>query len=123
MLNDVLKAITDALIHPGICVRDVGNLIATQFPDMNYVDRDIYNVRALICRQRLDGYTGTVAVIKEFNKLKIPYIAKWADPDTKEDLIGIVFSYPLLLLMTALLWEVIQVDKTYSINIFSYLLF
>ena len=77
----------------------------------------------MIRHQRLDGRTGTAAVIKEFDELKIPYITKWADPDTKEDLVSIVFSYPLLLSITALLWEVAQADMTYSINIFSYLLF
>jgi hypothetical protein len=47
----------------GIRARDVGGIIQREFPESVYTQRDIYNARAIIIREKLDGYNPTTALI------------------------------------------------------------
>jgi len=71
------------------------------------VDRDIYNARALIRRERLDGCTATVTTLKDFNDAGIHYRVKWVDEEKKDELVGLLFSYLTLLGMVKESWEVL----------------
>ncbi|KAL7754553.1 hypothetical protein ACKLNR_014603 [Fusarium oxysporum f. sp. zingiberi] len=63
----------------GIRARDVRAVVQEQHPESIFTQRDIYNARALINRDKLSGYTPTAALIKLFDELHIPYLAKWVD--------------------------------------------
>ncbi|KAL0941310.1 mutator-like element [Colletotrichum truncatum] len=65
----------------GIRARDVGTIIQEQFPESVFTQRDIYNARARINREKLNIYTPTTALIKLFDEREIPYIVKWADDE------------------------------------------
>ncbi|RKK89591.1 hypothetical protein BFJ70_g17849, partial [Fusarium oxysporum] len=73
----------------GIRARDVRAVVEEQHPESSFTQRDIYNARALINREKLNGYTPTAALIKLFDEMEIPYLVKWAD-DQPNRLLGLV---------------------------------
>ena len=118
----IVEAIAKASRHPGIRAREVGSLIADQFPESTLVDKDIYNTRSELRREELGGRTPTGALIAAFDAEGIPYRVKWAD-EAKEELVGLVFTTESLMEMTARYWELTQADMTYKTNLFGYPLF
>lgn len=106
----------------GIRASDVAAIVKYQHPDAVYTRRDIYNARSLICREKLNGYTPTAALIKLFDEKKISYIAKWAD-DNPDRLLGLVWTFPFCLQMWKRFPEVISFDNTYNTNRFKLPLF
>lgn len=104
-------------------MREVGNLIITQFPLSFYVNRDIYNLRVEICRQHLNSRIITVVIIRDFNLKGILYKVLWVDLVKKEELVSLVFSYLTLLCMIKEFWELAYTDITYNTNVFRYPLF
>ncbi|GKU08734.1 unnamed protein product [Fusarium langsethiae] len=86
------------------------------------VDRDIYNAWALINRDKLSGYTPTGALIKLFDELHIPYLAKWVDNEPSR-LVGLVWTFSYCLQMWKRFPEVISFDNTYNTNRFKLPLF
>ncbi|KAL0944244.1 mutator-like element [Colletotrichum truncatum] len=106
----------------GIRARDVGAIIQEQFPESVFTQRDIYNARARINREKLNGYTPTAALIKLFDEREIPYIVKWAD-DEPNRLVGLVWTFPYSLRMWKRFPEVISFDNTYNTNRFKLPLF
>jgi hypothetical protein len=120
--KEVLKTIAKAAGHPGIRAREVGSIVADQHPETSLTDKDIYNTRAILRREELGGRSPTGALIALLDEEKIPYKVKWED-DRKEMLVGLVFTFPDLMEMTARNWEVVSADMTYKTNVFNYPLF
>ncbi|PNP73906.1 hypothetical protein FNYG_12757 [Fusarium nygamai] len=106
----------------GIRARDVRAVVQEQHPESIFTQRDIYNARALINRDKLSGYTPTGALIKLFNELHIPYLAKWVDNEPNR-LVGLVWTFPYCLQMWKRFPEVISFDNTYNTNRFKLPLF
>jgi hypothetical protein len=106
----------------GIRARDVRAIVEQEHPDTTFTQRDIYNARALINREKLDSYTPTAALIKLFDEMKIPYLVKWAD-DEPTRLLGLVWTFPYCLQMWKRFPEVISFDNTYNTNRFKLPLF
>ena len=52
----------------GIRARDVRAIVEEQHPDSTFTQRDIYNARALVTREKLAGYSPTAALIKLFDE-------------------------------------------------------
>lgn len=73
----------------GIRARDVRAVVEEQHPESQLTQRDIYNARALINRDKLNGYAPTAALIKLFDEMEVPYLVKWAD-DQPNRLLGLV---------------------------------
>ncbi|KAK2129038.1 hypothetical protein NOF04DRAFT_1343948 [Fusarium oxysporum II5] len=82
----------------GIRARDVRAVVQEQHPESTFTQRDIYNARALINRDKLNGYTPTAALIKLFDKMDVPYVVKWAD-DEPSRLVGLVWTFSYCLKM------------------------
>ncbi|RYC78757.1 hypothetical protein BFJ63_vAg18370, partial [Fusarium oxysporum f. sp. narcissi] len=72
--------------------------VQEQHPESIFTQRDIYNARALINRDKLSGYTPTAALIKLFDELHIPYFAKLVDNEPSR-LVGLVWTFPYCLQM------------------------
>ncbi|KAG6997080.1 hypothetical protein FOFC_07968 [Fusarium oxysporum] len=106
----------------GIRARDVRAVVQEQHPESIFTQRDIYNARALINRDKLSGYTPTAALIKLFDELHIPYLAKWVDNEPSR-LVGLVWTFPYCLQMWKRFPEVISFDNTYNTNRFKLPLF
>ncbi|KAI8648711.1 Cycloeucalenol cycloisomerase [Fusarium keratoplasticum] len=85
-------------------------------------DRDIYNARALINRDKLNGYTPTAALIKLFDEMDVPYVVKWAD-DEPSRLVGLVWTFSYCLQIWKRFPEIISFDNTYNTNRFKLPLF
>lgn len=106
----------------GIRARDVRAVVEEQHPESVFTQRDIYNARSLINRDKLNGYTPTGALIKLFDDREIPYIVKWADNDPNR-LLGLVWTFPYCVQMWKRFPEVISFDNTYNTNRFKLPLF
>ncbi|KAH7471738.1 hypothetical protein FOMA001_g13153 [Fusarium oxysporum f. sp. matthiolae] len=106
----------------GIRARDVRAVVQEQHPESIFTQRDIYNARALINRDKLSGYTPTAALIKLFDDLHIPYLAKLVDNEPSR-LVGLVWTFPYCLQMWKRFPEVISFDNTYNTNRFKLPLF
>lgn len=106
----------------GIRARDVRAIVKQQHPNAVCTQRDIYNARALINREKLDGYTPTAALIKLFDGMKIPYLVKWA-AEQPNWLLGLVWTFPYCMQMWRWFPEVISFDNTYNTNRFKLPLF
>ncbi|RKK11850.1 hypothetical protein BFJ65_g13726 [Fusarium oxysporum f. sp. cepae] len=70
----------------GIRARDVRAVVQEQHPELAFTQRDIYNARARINRDKLNGHTPTAALIKLFDEIDIPYVA------TGQTCLGSVFN-------------------------------
>ncbi|EGU71885.1 hypothetical protein FOXB_17607 [Fusarium oxysporum f. sp. conglutinans Fo5176] len=106
----------------GIRARDVRAVVQEQHPESAFTQRDIYNARARINRDKLNGYTPTAALIKLFDEIDIPYVVKWAD-DEPSRLVGLVWTFSYCLQMWKRFPEVISFDNTYNTNRFKLPLF
>lgn len=106
----------------GIRARDVRAVVQEQHPETVFTRKDIYNARALINCDKLNGYTPTAALIKLFDEQKIPYLVKWADNNSNR-LLGIVWTFPYCLKMWQRFPEVMSFDNTYNTNRFKLPLF
>jgi MULE transposase domain/FAR1 DNA-binding domain len=106
----------------GIRARDVRAVVQEQHPESVFTQRDIYNARSLINRDKLNGHTSTAALIKLFDEIEIPYFVKWADNDPNR-LLGLVWTFPYCLQMWKRFPEVISFDNTYNTNRFKLPLF
>ncbi|KAJ6439000.1 mutator-like element [Purpureocillium lavendulum] len=106
----------------GIRARDVRAVVQEQHPETVFTRRDIYNARALINCDKLDGYTPTAALIKLFDETKIPYLVKW-DDSSPDRLLGIVWTFPYCIKMWKRFPEVMSFDNTYNTNRFKLPLF
>ncbi|KAJ3453593.1 hypothetical protein MRS44_017840 [Fusarium solani] len=106
----------------GIRARDVRAVVQEQHPESTFTQRDIYNARALINRDKLNGYTPTAALIKLFDENDVPYVVKWAD-DEPNRLVGLVWTFSYCLQMWKRFPEVISFDNTYNTNRFKLPLF
>ncbi|KAK2729952.1 mutator-like element, partial [Colletotrichum kahawae] len=118
----VKAAIETTSRRVGIRARDVRAVVQDQYPDSTFTQRDIYNARALINREKLDGYSSTAALIKLFDEREVPYVVKWAD-DKPSRLVGLVWTFPFCLQMWKRFPEVISFDNTYNTNRFKLPLF
>ncbi|GKU10048.1 unnamed protein product [Fusarium langsethiae] len=106
----------------GIRARDVRAIVEEQHPDSTFTQRNIYNARALVTREKLAAYSPTAALIKLFDERGIPYIAKWA-PDEPDRLLCLVWTFPYCIRMWRRFPEVISFDNTYNTNRFKLPLF
>ena len=106
----------------GIRARDVRAVVQEQHPGSTLTQRDVYNARALINRDKLNGYSPTAALIKLFDEMEILYVAKWADDDPNR-LLGLVWTFPYCIQMWKRFPEVISFDNTYNTNRFKLPLF
>ncbi|EGY20890.1 uncharacterized protein VDAG_02414 [Verticillium dahliae VdLs.17] len=106
----------------GVRARDVRAVLEEQHPDSILTQRDIYNARALISRDKLQGRNPTAALIKLFDEIHVPYIVKWTDDDP-DRLVGLVWTFPYCLQMWRRFPECISFDNTYNTNRFKLPLF
>ncbi|KFA67946.1 hypothetical protein S40285_09775, partial [Stachybotrys chlorohalonatus IBT 40285] len=106
----------------GIRARDVRAVVEEQHPESSFTRRDIYNARALVNQEKLAGYSPTAALIKLFDKRRIPYVMKWA-PDEPDRLLGLVWTFPYCIRMWKRFPEVISFDNIYNTNRFKLPLF
>ena len=106
----------------GIRARDVRAVVQEQHPESVFTQRDIYNARSLINRDKLNSYTSTSALIKLFDETDVPYLVKWADDDPNR-LLGLVWTFPHCLQMWKRFPEVVSFDNTYNTNRFKLPLF
>lgn len=106
----------------GIRARDVRAVVQEKHPETVFTQRDIYNARALINREKLGGHTPTAALLKLFDEMEIPHLVKWAD-DEPNRLVGLVWTFPYCLQMWKRFPEVISFDNTYNTNRFKLPLF
>lgn len=76
-LTDSVKATIEATSRRvGIRARDVRGIVKETHPGAVYTRRDIYNARAFLRREKLNGLGPTAALIKLFDRRGIPYIVK-----------------------------------------------
>ena len=108
--------------HYGIRAREVGALVKDQLPDLNYVRKDIYNVRAWIRKRKLGGRTPFGALIKSFQTNGIKYVVEW---ENQEEIIfkGIVFILAGAMDLIQQYWKVMYVDLIYGTNILNFPLY
>ncbi|KAK1447047.1 hypothetical protein CMEL01_08886, partial [Colletotrichum melonis] len=122
LTRPVKDAIETTSRRVGIRARDIRAIVQEQFPEASFTQRDIYNARARINREKLNGYSPTAALIKLFDERGIPYIVKWA-ADEPNRLVGLVWTFPYCLQMWKRFPEVISFDNTYNTNRFKLPLF
>lgn len=124
-LTDPIKAaIGDLSRRSGIRARDVASLVQEQHPDTAFTQRDIYNARALVTREKLASHNPTAALIKLFDENNTPYVAKWLDEETPQRrLVGLVWTVPYCIQMWRRFPEVLSFDNTYNTNRFKLPLF
>jgi hypothetical protein len=106
----------------GIRARDIRAIVEEQHPESIFTQRDIYNARALVSREKLAGYSPTAALLKLFDEQRVPYVVKWA-PDEPGRLLGLVWTFPYCIRMWKRFPEVISLDNTYNTNRFKLPLF
>lgn len=89
--GSIADVLTNTSKHPSIRARDIGALIADQFPNSCLTRYDISNVRRKLRLAELDGRSGAGAIIKIFDEENIPYRVKWVDGDQTQ-FVGLVFT-------------------------------
>ena len=77
--SPIRTTIESASRRVGIRARDVRAVVQEQHPDSILTQRDIYNARSRINREKLDGYSAIASLIKLFDEQDIPYIVKGID--------------------------------------------
>jgi hypothetical protein len=97
-------------------------VVQEQHPESVFTQRDIYNARARINRDKLNSYSPTGALVKLFDEMEIPYLVRWADNNPNR-LIGLVWTFPYCIRMWKRFPEVISFDNTYNTNRFKLPLF
>jgi hypothetical protein len=115
LTGPVKESIESTSQRVGIRARDVRAVVSQQHPEAVLTRKDVYNARAAINRDKLDGYSSTAALIKSFDERGISYVAKWAD-DEPNRLVGLVWTYPFCAQMWKRFSEVISFDNTYNTN-------
>ena len=117
-LTDLVKATIEATSRRvGIRARDVRGIVKDKHPDSVYTRKDIYNARAVLCREKLGGLSPTATLIKLFDERSIPYFVKWSETEP-DRLVGLVWIFPYCLRMWKRFPEVLSFDNTYSTNRF-----
>ncbi|KAJ6439012.1 hypothetical protein O9K51_08416 [Purpureocillium lavendulum] len=97
-------------------------VVHDEHPESSLTRKDIYNARARINRDKLNGYSPTAALVKLFDEMKLPYFVRWAD-DEPNRLVGLVWTFPYCLQMWKRFPEVVSFDNTYNTNRFKLPLF
>jgi MULE transposase domain len=118
----IKEAVASTSRRVAIRARDVRAVVEEQYPESVFTQRDIYNARSAINKEKLDGYSPTAALIKLFDEKSIPYLVKWAEDDPNR-LVGLVWTFPYCLQMWKRFPEVISFDNTYNTNRFKLPLF
>ncbi|OWT42543.1 mutator-like element [Pochonia chlamydosporia 170] len=122
-LSDSVKATVEAISRRvGIRARDIRGVVKEKHPGTVYTRKDIYNARALLRREKLDGLSPTAALIKLFDERSIPYIVKWSDAEP-DRLVGLIWTFPYCLRMWKRFPEIMSFDNTYNTNRFKLPLF
>ncbi|KAK4077247.1 hypothetical protein Purlil1_12430 [Purpureocillium lilacinum] len=122
-LTDSVKATIEATSRRvGIRARDVRGIVQQKHLGTHYTRKDIYNARARLRREKLEGLSPTAALIKLFDERGIPYIVKWSttEPDR---LVGLLWTFPYCLRMWKRFPETMSFDNTYNTNRFKLPLF
>ena len=120
--NSVKITIEATSRRVGIRARDVRGIVKEKHPDTVYTKKDIYNARAILRREKLNGLNPTAALIKLFDERNIPYVVKWsaAEPDRRR---GLMWTFPYGLRMWKRYPEIMSFDNTYNTNRFKLPLF
>ena len=105
-----------------IRARDVRAVVAEKHPDTVLTQKDIYNARSAIAREKLDGLNPTAALIKLFDEQGVIYKVKWAD-DEPNRLVGLVWTFPSCIRLWKRFPEIVSLDNTYNTNRFKLPLF
>ncbi|KAK4067510.1 hypothetical protein Purlil1_13843 [Purpureocillium lilacinum] len=122
-LTDSVRATVESTSRRvGIRARDVRAIVQHEHPESSLTRKDIYNARARINRDKLNGYSPTAALVKLFDEMELPYFVKWAD-DEPSRLVGLVWTFPYCLQMWKRFPEVVSFDNTYNTNRFKLPLF
>jgi hypothetical protein len=87
------RAIAAVTENMGIRARDCGSLVKAQFPDSNFTQKDISNLRARYRKEQLGGLTPIGALISLFDEKGVNYVAKFHEDDP-DRLQGHVISLP-----------------------------
>jgi len=75
---------------PGIWPHKSGRILKKHLPNSHHVKRDIYNTRARIRKEELQGYTAFGAMIKIMDEKGMAYCVKWED-EAETIPVGIIF--------------------------------
>jgi hypothetical protein len=60
----------------GIRACDIRGIVKEKHPDTVYTKKDIYNARALLCREKLNSLSPIAALMKLFDERNVPYVVK-----------------------------------------------
>jgi hypothetical protein len=120
MASPVTSVIKSLSGNYAIKTREISNIIQTQFPGTHFTKKDIDNQRSYLRAEEIDGHSASGAIIKAFDEEGVTYEAFWKDPEVKDVLQGIVFTFP----ETEEVWErfgnCLGVDNTYRTNELGY---
>ena len=97
-------------------------MVQEKHPKTVFTQRDIYNARTLINREKLGGNTSMAALLKLFAEMEIPYLVNWAD-DEPNRLVGLVWTFLYCIQMWKRFPKVVSFDNTYNTNRFKLPLF
>jgi len=103
--------------------REIGRQLRQQYPEIDFMGRDIDNLRARLRKELLGGLTATQATLKALDDLKLNYHVDWKDPATKTTPRGLFWTYPWCEQMWKRFPEVQSYDNTYKTNRFGLFLF
>jgi hypothetical protein len=100
--------------------REIGSILQQRFPESCFTRRDIDNQRSYLRAEERDGHTASGALLKAFDGERVQYEAFYDDPELKNTLQGIVFTFP----ETEATWKrfgnCLGADNTYSTNRLQY---
>ena len=122
LTDSVMTTIEATSRRVGIRARDVRGIVQEKHHGTHFTRRDIYNARALLRREKLDGLSPTAALIKLFDARGIPYVARWSVEEA-DRLLGLVWTFPYCLRMWKRFPETMSFDNTYNTNRFKLPLF
>lgn len=102
-----------------IRAREITIIVQNKYPNIIYINKNIYNARIYFRRRNLNGYTLTSTLLKVFNNNDIDYIKK-IDLNDKIKLLSIIFIFLRYLYIVKRFLKVIIVDNIYNTNRFNY---
>jgi hypothetical protein len=117
-LTDEQRAYIQELFDvPGLRNRAISDRLIVKWPGINFIQKDIENMRAAHNKQRLGGYTPTQALIKRFVDQGIDHVVRF-DPRDGDRVLGLVWTYPWCKTTWKRFWWVLHLDNTYNTNRF-----
>lgn len=118
--DETHKTITDLSKHNAIRGREIRAVVNDHDPESVLTRRDVYNVRAGLRRNALEGYTPSGALIHIFDSMKsqfdLDYRVKWED-DEQTRFLGLVFCFVGGIEFQRYFPDLGFIDMTYNTNV------